>query len=73
MKNDASPVVTSDEVRFRSDMENAPLGKKIQAINEGGVAVYTVLNRETAKHYIEWLEVPKRALKPNDQDTTGTK
>lgn len=63
MKNDASPVVTTDAYRFRSDMENAPLGKKLQAINEGGVAVYAVLNRENIKHFIEWCEIPKRAPK----------
>lgn len=61
MTNDASPVASTDEFRMRTDMENAPLGKKLQLINEGGVAVYGTLTRDTLHHFIEWQYVPKRA------------
>ena len=44
-------------------MHNAPLGKKLIAINPGGVAVFAVLNKDNLKHYIEWCELPKKAKK----------
>jgi len=61
--NDASPVASTGEFRFRSDIENAPTGKKLQLINEGGVAVYGVLTNDNRHHYIEWQYCLKRSLK----------
>jgi hypothetical protein len=63
MKNDASPVATTDEFRFRDDMHNAPRGKKLLLLNEGGVLVTGVLNSENSEHFIEWQYIPKRAKK----------
>jgi len=37
MRNDASPVASTDEFRMRADMENAPIGKKLLLITK---AVY---------------------------------
>lgn len=64
--NDANPVVTTDQLRFRADMHNAPLGKKLLAINPGGVAVFAILTRANLHHFIEWCEVPKRALRDSN-------
>lgn len=61
MNNDASPVATTDEFRFRDDMHNAPRGKKLLLLNEGGVLVTGVLNSENTEHFIEWQYIPKRA------------
>lgn len=61
MSNDASPVASTDEFRMRSDMQNAPWGKKLLLINEGGVLITGTLNNENKGHYIEWQYCPKRA------------
>lgn len=61
--NDANPVASTDQLRFRLDMNNAPLGKKVLAINPSGVAVFAVLTKETLKDYQEWCELPKRAIR----------
>lgn len=63
MTNDASPVATTHEFRMRKDMENAPMGKKLLLINEGGVLVTGTLTRDSMKHYLEWQKLPKRAEK----------
>lgn len=63
MTNDASPVASTDEFRMRTDMENAPTGKKLQLMNEGGVLVYGTLTNDNRSHYIQWQYVPKRAKK----------
>jgi hypothetical protein len=63
MTNDASPVASTEELRMRSDMQNAPIGKKLLLINEGGVLVTGTLTRDIVAHYIEWQKVPKRAIK----------
>lgn len=59
--NDASPVASTDEFHMRLDMHNAPMGKKLLLINEGGVLVTGTLNNDNKGHYIEWQLVPKRA------------
>ena len=61
--NQVDRVATTDQMRMRADMENAPLGEKLLLINEGGVLVPGVLTRDTLSHFIEWQRVPKRALK----------
>lgn len=63
MTNDASPVASTDEFRFRTDMEKAPHGKLLLLINEGGKFTSGVLNKENLAHFIEWQYVPKRAKK----------
>ena len=59
--NDASPVASTPNVRMRSDMHNAPTGKKLLLINEGGVLVVGTLTNENRKHFVEWYYCPKRA------------
>lgn len=59
--NDANPVASTDEFRMRKDMENAPTGKKLLLINEGGVLVVGTLTNDNRGHFIEWQKVPKRA------------
>lgn len=61
--NDANPVASTDEIRMRSDMHNAPTGKKLLLINEGGVLVPGILTADNRSHFIEWQFVPKRAKK----------
>lgn len=61
MNNDSSPVSTTAELRMRSDMRNAPRGKKLLLINEGGVLVTGVLNDTNTDHFVEWQHLPKRA------------
>lgn len=61
-RNDASPVASTDEFRMRGDMHNAPLGKKLLLINEGGSLVTGTLTKATLSHFIEWQRCPKRAL-----------
>lgn len=63
MTNDANPVASTDALRMRSDMHNAPMGKKLLLINEGGVLVTGVLTNDNRKFYLEWQFVPKRAKK----------
>ncbi len=60
MKNDASPVASTENFRMRGDMENAPRGKKLLLINEGGVLVTGTLTQVNEKHFIEWQFCPKR-------------
>lgn len=54
MTNDANPVASTDALRMRTDMENAPTGKKLLLINEGGVLVPGVLTNDNRKFYLEW-------------------
>lgn len=61
--NDASPVASTDSFRMRSDMQNAPTGKKLLLINEAGVLVIGTLTADNRGHFIEWQLVPKRAKK----------
>jgi hypothetical protein len=42
-------------------MHNAPTGKKLLLINEGGVLVVGTLTNENRKHFVEWYYCPKRA------------
>lgn len=60
------PVATTDELRFRKDMHNAPMGQKVLVINEGGVAVFAKLNKTNLHHFTEWCPLPKRALENED-------
>jgi len=62
MANDASPVASTEEFRFRRDMHNAPTGKRILLINESGVMVQGAINNTNRNHFIEWQYLPKRAL-----------
>lgn len=66
MRNDASPVVVSEDVYYYP-MDTAPLGKKVIALNEGGVAVFAVLTRDTLGHYKGWHPMIKerKDAKPN--------
>lgn len=47
--------------RMCADMHNAPMGKKLLLINEGGVLVTGTLNLTNRAHFVEWQHVPKRA------------
>lgn len=61
VSGDASPVATSKDYYMRLDMENAPLGKEILLINEGGKLVTGKLTGTNREHFIEWQYAPKRA------------
>lgn len=61
--NDASPVASTPDFRMRSDMHNAPRGKRVLLINESGVLTQGSLNAENMGHFIEWQYIPKRAIK----------
>jgi hypothetical protein len=60
--NDANPVASTDKFRMRKDMQNAPTGKKLLLINEGGVLVVGTLTNDNRGHFVEWQFVPKRAF-----------
>jgi hypothetical protein len=55
--------VSAQQSEMCSDMSKAPLGRKVIAINPGGVAVFAVLSKDNLKHFIEWAPLPKRAKK----------
>lgn len=67
-QNDASPVASTAEFRMRRDMHNAPHGKLLLLINEGGKLTTGQLTRDTLSHFIEWQYCPKRALPENLYD-----
>lgn len=66
--NDASPVASTDSFRMRSDIENAPTGKKLLLINEGGVLVVGTLTNDNRQHFIEWQALPARAKNQAHRD-----
>lgn len=62
MQSDAKDYVTGEV--WAMPIETAPLGKKLIAINEGGVAVFAVLtsgNRDMFTHWYPLPRVPKDA------------
>jgi hypothetical protein len=63
MSNDASPVASTPNFRMRTDMTNAPTGKKLLLINESGVLVVGTLTNNNRIHFVEWQYVPKRPKK----------
>ena len=40
-------------------MSQAPMGRKLMALNPGGVAVFASITPSTAHHYIAWCSLPK--------------
>lgn len=51
--------VTSDEPRWIFDMQTAPLGRKLLALNHGGVAAFASLTENNLKHFKAWCALPK--------------
>lgn len=53
---------TRPDWRLRKDMEAAPFGTKLLLLSESGTLVIGVLTADTVKHYVQWSELPKKAL-----------
>lgn len=53
---------TRPDWRLRSDIEVAPYGTKLLLLTVGGVLVIGSLTADTVKHYVQWSELPKKAL-----------
>lgn len=51
--------VTAMDVHWSLDMSKAPMGRKLLALNPGGVAVFASLTPSTLKHFIAWCSLPK--------------
>lgn len=43
-------------------MDNAPQGTKLLLLTVGGVLVIGTLSKENQQHYIQWSQLPKKAL-----------
>lgn len=61
--SDAKDYVTTDEWYLRDDMENAPLGKRLFVLNEGGKIIEEILTNKNKHQYSEWSALPMRASK----------
>lgn len=61
--NNSKEYVTREDWRMRNDMDNAPMGVKLLLINPSGVLTIGKLTHATRDHFIEWSELPKRAVK----------
>lgn len=48
------------------DMAAAPLGRKVLALNPGGVAVFAALTPSTLKHFRAWCPLPKLTVEQKD-------
>jgi hypothetical protein len=59
--------VTAREVSWSLDMKSAPMGRKLLALNPGGVAVFASITPSTAHHYLAWCSLPK--LTPEQKET----
>ena len=51
--------VTGHAPQWCLDMRAAPLGRKLMALNSGGVAVFASLTPSTLKHFVAWCPLPK--------------
>lgn len=52
-------VVSTTEYMCSRDMAAAPLGRKLIAINLGGVACFEILTKRNLQDYIAWAPLPK--------------
>lgn len=51
--------VTAHAPQWCLDMRAAPLGRKLMALNSGGVAVFAALTSGTLKHFVAWCPLPR--------------
>lgn len=58
--------VTSIAPAWNLDMKSAPTGRKLLALNHGGVAVFASLTPSTLKYFMAWCPLPK--LTPEQKD-----
>lgn len=58
--------VTSAEPRWNLDMRSAPTGRKLLALNPGGVAVFASLTPSTLKYFRAWCPLPKLTAEQKD-------
>ena len=54
-----TPPVTAEQVFWDMEMGHAPMGRKLIALNPGGVAVFASITPSTAHHYLAWCSLPK--------------
>lgn len=53
------PPFTHEEPCWNFNMSNAPLGRKLIALNPGGVAVFAVLSYRNVKDFQAWYPLPR--------------
>lgn len=51
--------VTGHAPQWCLDMKSAPTGRKLMALNSGGVAVFASLTPSTLKHFVAWCPLPR--------------
>lgn len=59
MPLNAEKPVTAHAPQWCLDMKSAPLGRKLLALNSGGVAVFAALTSGTLKHFVAWCPLPR--------------
>lgn len=60
MSNDASPVISTTEIEFRTfDHPDFIWGKKVQALTLGNIAVHAVITQSNVDSFKGWFPVPK--------------
>lgn len=57
--------VSSVHPMYSEDMSTAPHGRKLIALNPGGVACFAVITNSNVKDFIAWAPLPKRPKRPH--------
>ena len=53
------PPLTDSDPEWNTDMSKAPHGRKLIALNPGGVAVFAVLSSRNLKDFTAWYPLPR--------------
>ena len=53
------PPLTDSDPEWHTDMDKAPHGRKLIALNPSGVAVFAVLSARNLKDFQAWYPLPK--------------
>ena len=53
------PPLTDSDPEWNTDMSKAPHGRKLIALNPGGVAVFAVLSARNLKDFTAWYPLPR--------------
>lgn len=53
------PPLTDSDPTWHTDMSKAPHGRKLIALNPGGVAVFAVLSARNLKDFTAWYPLPR--------------
>lgn len=61
MSSDSDNYATRPDWTMNPNMSEAPLGKKLLLLNEGGVLVFGTLTNNNRDCFIQWSELPRKA------------